>query len=104
LAVDKPVVEFFKYKSSADEYTERNDDFVMCPNGKLGSVYRMFDLVASADTEEELKAHVDDYFSTENHPPESIWTKQKEAYKRICNSPDGSSSTNVAEKILQLVK
>jgi len=57
LAARKPTVEFFRYSPGLDY-------FFQDPSGRIVSAYGKFGLVPCAQSEDELRALVEEYFST----------------------------------------
>jgi len=95
LNVGKPVVEYFQYKETPDDYPEKNDGYLFCKNGKLGSPQRYLEVVAEANTKEELGFFINDYFSSDGKPKNNIWEKQKIKFKEICENKDSASDIAV---------
>lgn len=69
LAVGKPVVEYYRFRN------ENIEEFVRCEDGSLGSAYRYLGLSIPAETREELRHLVDDFFGDD---PDPIWRTQRE--------------------------
>ena len=103
LAVGKPVVEFFQYKDTPEDYPVKNDGYLFCNNGKLGSPQRYLEIVAEADTKDELEFYISDYFSPAEKPKNRIWEEQQLRFKNICGNSDSASDT-AADLILNIIK
>ena len=93
LAVKKPVVEFFQYKDTPDDYPVKNDGYLFCSNGKLGSPQRYLEVVAEADTKDELEFYINDYFYNSEESRNKIWKQQQLKFKEICGNSDSASET-----------
>ena len=96
LALEKPVVEYFQFKTSHKETVTFDD-------GHLGSSYEYCKLSVRASSSDELKKLIDDYFSTVPNGDSLTWKNQKQQYLKVCKFHEDSSEYS-ANLILETKK
>ncbi|MCF6246327.1 MAG: hypothetical protein L3J69_03090 [Desulfobacula sp.] len=93
LSIGKPVIEFWRF-GGRDPICRKT------PDGKDTTIYRELDLVAPADTKEELETLIKDYFNTPDAP---IWESQIDVFNKICK-PSDRVSYDIARTITDELK
>jgi len=89
LSVNKPVVEFYKYKGPFCQY------HMIDSNGYLQSIYRLLGLAQPADSKEELEFYINAFFNN-SHP--EIWQNQQNNFHKLY--PLNRKSSEIAAKII----
>lgn len=82
LAVEKPVIEFWRF-GGQDPLCRKTVD------GKFTTIYRELGLAAAADTKEELGALIESAFKNPDAP---VWKSQIEAFKKCCKFTDEAAN------------
>lgn len=86
LAVNKPVIEFWRFSG-------KDPDCRIAPDGRPTTIYRELGLARPAETREELAGLIAEALRDPDAPP---WQQQRQAFARCCRTVDNASAAVAA--------
>jgi len=89
LSVNKPVVEFFRYRGNISPY------YMIDKKGDIQSIYRLWGLAQAVDSKDELEYYINSFF---DNSISDIWKKQQNKFKELY--PRNMNSSELAAKVI----
>jgi len=92
--MSKPVVEFHQYHKPSVFYA-------IDQNFQLQSIFRLFKLVAPANTKSDLERYISSYLN--NSKDKTIWSEQQKSFQNLF-PPDNNASEKIVQLIIEIAK